>query len=149
MGRAYPTTERLGHERQGCQRPKLSRSSVLAWQRQIRRPFYENLRGELRRSWGASAVGTLVERTIRFLLLLHLPNDQSTKTVEAALRKAIKTLPKSLIQTITWDREANWLDTNSSATQPESSFSAIPTIPGNKRAITIPRASAPVCAQEH
>ena len=41
---------------------------------------------------GASAVGTLLERTNRFLLLLHLPNGHSAKEVEAAMRKAIKTL---------------------------------------------------------
>jgi IS30 family transposase len=53
---------------------------------------------------GASAVGTLVERTTRFLLLLHLPNGHSAPEVERAMRKAIKTLPKSLIKTITWDQ---------------------------------------------
>ena len=53
---------------------------------------------------GASAVGTLVERTTRFLLLLHLPNGHSAPEVELAMRKAIKTLPNSLIKTITWDQ---------------------------------------------
>jgi IS30 family transposase len=53
---------------------------------------------------GASAVGTLVERSTRFLLLLHLPNGHSAPEVEAAMRKAIKTLPSSLIKTITWDQ---------------------------------------------
>jgi IS30 family transposase len=53
---------------------------------------------------GASAVGTLVERTTRFLLLLHLPNGHSAPEVEKAMRRAIRTLPKSLIKTITWDQ---------------------------------------------
>ena len=53
---------------------------------------------------GASAVGTLVERTTRFLLLLHLPNGHSAPEVEHAMRKAIKTLPSSLIKTVTWDQ---------------------------------------------
>jgi IS30 family transposase len=53
---------------------------------------------------GASAVGTLVERTTRFLLLLNLPNGHSAPEVEHAMRKAIKTLPSSLIKTITWDQ---------------------------------------------
>jgi IS30 family transposase len=53
---------------------------------------------------GASAVGTLVERTTRFLLLLYLPNGHSAPEVDKAMRRAIKTLPSSLIKTITWDQ---------------------------------------------
>ena len=55
---------------------------------------------------GASAVGTLVERTTRFLLLLHLPNGHSATEVEHAMRKAIETLPSALIKTITWDQRS-------------------------------------------
>ncbi len=50
------------------------------------------------------AVGTLVERTTRFVLLLHLPNGHSAKQVEAAMRKEIKTLQNSLTKTIAWDQ---------------------------------------------
>ena len=53
---------------------------------------------------GASAVGTLVERTTRFVLLLHLANDHGALAVEAAMRKAIATLPKELLRSITWDQ---------------------------------------------
>jgi IS30 family transposase len=53
---------------------------------------------------GASAVGTLVERTTRFLLLLHLANDHGALAVEEAMRKAIATLPKELMRSITWDQ---------------------------------------------
>ena len=52
----------------------------------------------------ASAVGTLVERTTRFLLLLHLGKDYSAKAVEAAMRKAIRTLPRELMRSVTWDQ---------------------------------------------
>jgi IS30 family transposase len=52
----------------------------------------------------ASAVGTLVERTTRFLLLLHLGNDYSAKAVEEAMRKAIATLPDELMRSVTWDQ---------------------------------------------
>jgi len=41
-----------------------------------------------------SAVGTLVERTSRFLLLLHLKGRYSADVVDAAMRKAIATLPR-------------------------------------------------------
>jgi IS30 family transposase len=49
-------------------------------------------------------VGTLVERSTRFLLLLHLPNDHGALAVEEAMRKAIKTLPTELARSITWDQ---------------------------------------------
>jgi IS30 family transposase len=51
-----------------------------------------------------SAVGTLVERTTRFVLLLHLPNGYEAREVESAMRKAIATLPKELVRSITWDQ---------------------------------------------
>ncbi len=51
-----------------------------------------------------SAVGTLVERSTRFLLLLHLGKDHTAPAVEAAMRKAIATLPSELMRSITWDQ---------------------------------------------
>jgi len=53
---------------------------------------------------GASAVGTLVERMTRFVLLLYLPNDHGAIAVEEAMRAAIATLPKELMRSITWDQ---------------------------------------------
>jgi IS30 family transposase len=53
---------------------------------------------------GKSAVGTLVERSTRFVLLLHLPNDHGAASVEAAMRKAINKLPDELARSITWDQ---------------------------------------------
>jgi IS30 family transposase len=53
---------------------------------------------------GHSAVGTLVERTTRFLLLLHLPDDHSAEAVEKAMRIAIRKLPAELKRSITWDQ---------------------------------------------
>src|SRR5207302_951927 len=55
---------------------------------------------------GRSAVGTLVERTTRLLLLLHLDDGRSAVTVEAAMRKAVATLPAELRRSITWDQGA-------------------------------------------
>ena len=51
-----------------------------------------------------SAVGTLVERSTRFVLLLHLGNDYSAKAAEEAMRKAIATLPSELMRSVTWDQ---------------------------------------------
>jgi IS30 family transposase len=53
---------------------------------------------------GRSAVGTLVERATRFVLLLHLPDGHGAEQVEAAMRRAIATLPGELFRTITWDQ---------------------------------------------
>jgi IS30 family transposase len=52
----------------------------------------------------ASAVGTLVERSTRFVMLLHLGKDYSAKAVEIAMRKAIATLPDELMRSVTWDQ---------------------------------------------
>ena len=53
---------------------------------------------------GRSAVGTLVERSTRYLLLLHLPDGKGAVHVEAAMKAAIATLPSELAKTITWDQ---------------------------------------------
>ena len=53
-----------------------------------------------------SAVGTLVERSTRMTLLLHLPDGKSAEQVEAAMRAAISKLPSALTRTITWDQGA-------------------------------------------
>jgi IS30 family transposase len=49
-------------------------------------------------------VGTLVERSTCFDLLLHLGQDHGAKAVEEAMRKAIATLPDELMRSVTWDQ---------------------------------------------
>jgi transposase, IS30 family len=51
-----------------------------------------------------SAVGTLVERTSRYVMLLHLPHGRGADGVDQAMRQAIKTLPDQLRRSITWDQ---------------------------------------------
>jgi IS30 family transposase len=51
-----------------------------------------------------SAVGTLVERATRYVLLLHLPGGRDAHLVEQAMRQAITALPGQLTRTITWDQ---------------------------------------------
>jgi transposase, IS30 family len=51
-----------------------------------------------------SAVGTLVERTTRYVLLLHLPNRHTADEVAAAMKKAVAELPTELFRTLTWDQ---------------------------------------------
>lgn len=58
-----------------------------------------------------SAIGTLVERSTRFTILLHLPGDHTADTVAAAMIEAMGELPDHLRRSITWDRGsemANW-----------------------------------------
>jgi IS30 family transposase len=51
-----------------------------------------------------SAIGTLVERTTRFTMLLHLPGDHSAATVRDAITAKILTLPAQLRRSLTWDQ---------------------------------------------
>jgi IS30 family transposase len=51
-----------------------------------------------------SAVGTLVERTSRYVMLLHLPEGRDAHLVGQAMRQAITALPAELARTITWDQ---------------------------------------------
>ncbi len=51
-----------------------------------------------------SAVGTLVERTTGYLLLLHLPDGKQAEKVDRAMRRAVAKLPGEFFRTITWDQ---------------------------------------------
>lgn len=60
-----------------------------------------------------SAVGTLVERSTRFTILLHLPSDHTAESVAAAMIAEMSELPAHLRRSITWDRGsemAGWTD---------------------------------------
>jgi IS30 family transposase len=51
-----------------------------------------------------SAVGTLVERTTRYVVLLHLPNGHDADEVAAAMTREMGKLPAHLRRSITYDR---------------------------------------------
>jgi transposase, IS30 family len=51
-----------------------------------------------------SAIGTLVERQTRFLMLLHLPDGHGAQQVAAAMREQITQLPAHLRRSMTWDQ---------------------------------------------
>jgi transposase, IS30 family len=53
---------------------------------------------------GRSAIGTLVERSTRYLILLHLPHGGSAAEVEKAMTAATQRLPETLWKTLTWDQ---------------------------------------------
>jgi len=79
--------------------------------------------GDLILGLGSSAIGTLVERTTRFTLLLHLPRmaghghgarvkngpalaGHGAEAVRDAITRSIITLPEELRQSLTWDQGA-------------------------------------------
>jgi IS30 family transposase len=51
-----------------------------------------------------SAIGTLVERVTRFVLLLHLPHDHGALTVQDAITAKMGSLPALLRRSLTWDQ---------------------------------------------
>ena len=53
---------------------------------------------------GRSAIGTLVERSSRYVVLLHLPHGRTAEDVRAALTKQVSKLPTELRRTLTWDQ---------------------------------------------
>jgi len=53
---------------------------------------------------GRSAIGTLVERSSRYVVLLHLPHGRSAEDVRAALTRQVSKLPAELRRTLTWDQ---------------------------------------------
>lgn len=53
---------------------------------------------------GKSAIGTLVERSTRYVMLLHLPVDHSAANTRNALTETVTTLPSQLRRSLTWDQ---------------------------------------------
>ena len=51
-----------------------------------------------------SAIGTLVERSTRFVMLLGVPHGRTAPAVRAALVRQILTLPEALRRSLTWDQ---------------------------------------------
>ena len=79
--------------------------------------------GDLILGLGSSAIGTLVERTTRFTMLLHLPRmkghgtearmkngrrlpGMAPRRVRDAITRTITTLPEQLRRSLTWDQGA-------------------------------------------
>ena len=60
--------------------------------------------GDLILGKGFTSVGTLVERTTRYVILLRLPKDHGAEAVREAMTKRIVTLPAQLRRTLTWDQ---------------------------------------------
>ena len=57
-----------------------------------------------------SAIGTLVERSTGYALLVHLPDGYKPEQVAPALAAKIQTLPDTLRRSLTWDQGAEMRD---------------------------------------
>jgi IS30 family transposase len=55
---------------------------------------------------GASAIGTLVERATRYVMLVHLPRGRTAEAVRDQLVATMTTLPAHLRGSLTWDQGA-------------------------------------------
>ncbi len=53
---------------------------------------------------GRSAIGTLVERSSRYVMLVHLPNGRTAEAVRLELTRQVQRLPAELRRTLTWDQ---------------------------------------------
>lgn len=51
-----------------------------------------------------TTVGTLVERSTRYLMLFALPNGHGAEAVRTAMAKKIRALPTELRRSLTWDQ---------------------------------------------
>jgi transposase, IS30 family len=58
----------------------------------------------------ASAIGTLVERSTNYTMLVHLPDGYQPEQVRDALAAKIQTLPQLLRASLTWDQGAEMRD---------------------------------------
>ena len=53
---------------------------------------------------GRSAIGVLVERASRYVVLLHLPHGRTAEDVRSALTRQVSKMPAELRRTLTWDQ---------------------------------------------
>jgi IS30 family transposase len=114
--------------------------------------------GDLILGLGSSAIGTLVERTTRFTILLHLPRmaaygasarikngpalaGHGAAAVRDAITRTITSLPEQIRQSLTWDQGRRWRSTRTCGSPPACrSTSAIRTAPGSAALTRIPTA---------
>ena len=60
--------------------------------------------GDLIMGKGKTAIGTLVERQSRFVMLFKAPHGNTAEGVRVGTRATIEQLPQQLVQTVTWDQ---------------------------------------------
>jgi len=86
-----------------------------------------------------SAIGTLVERTTGYTMLVHLPDGYKAEQVRDALTEKIKTIPEILRASLTWDQGAEmgaWKEVSVAADI--DIYSVTHTHPGNAAPVRTP-----------
>lgn len=80
-----------------------------------------------------SAIGTLIERRARYLILFHLPDTHTAEAIRDGISTAVGELPPALRRTLTWDQGKEMaLNHQTSQLTAYASTSATPTHPGQR-----------------
>ncbi|WP_420704705.1 IS30 family transposase [Kutzneria chonburiensis] len=101
-------TARTPRRRPDQRRPRFTEPMVMISDRPAEvedRAYPGNWEGDLIMGLGnASAIGTLVERSTRYVMLVHLPGRHDAETVRDGLITTITALPAHLTRSLTWDQ---------------------------------------------
>jgi IS30 family transposase len=107
-GRAQRRPHRQSGQRLPGQRQRMATPMVMISERPAEvadRALAGHWEGDLIIGQGnKSAIGTLVERATRFVVLLHLPDGYAPGPVRDALVAAARSLPAQLRRSLTWDQ---------------------------------------------
>ena len=100
--------QRRPHGQTDCRRPRFREPMVMISERPAEvedRAMPGHWEGDLICSAAnKSAIGTLVERSTRFTILLHLPDGHDAEHVRQAVIRKMQYLPKLLRNSLTWDQ---------------------------------------------
>jgi IS30 family transposase len=100
--------QRRPHVRPDQRRPRMATDMVMISDRPAEvadRAVPGHWEGDLiMGAFNRTAIGTLVERTTRYVMLLHLPAGYTPALVRDALIAKIATLPDQLRRSLTWDQ---------------------------------------------